>query len=146
ARKPRLSAIHESTRESEVSEGPSQEKSAISRHVYVLERRHKEGVRFATSRSASIEHLAVREKQKGCLLRERRVRDVFGHPRLDHGLQASRDVRIGLKERPPFSCRLWHIGDCRAHSPEPSLLSPVGIRPAEVSTASTSVIWSGAMG
>src|SRR5690606_3707544 len=144
--KPRLGAIHESARESEVGEGPTQEEGAISWHVYVLERSHEKGIRLAASRSATIEHLAMREKQEGRLLWKWSVWDVLGHPRLDHGLQAPRDVGIGPKEGPPFSCRLGRIGDCRAHSPEPSLFSPVGIRPAEVSTASTSAIWSGAMG
>src|SRR5690606_37402468 len=144
--KPRLGAIHESAREREVGEGPTQEEGAISRHVYVLERSHEEGIRLASSRSATIEHLAMREKQEGRLLWKWGVRDVFGHPRLDRGLQAPRNVGIGLKESLPFSCRLGRIGDCRAHSPDPSLLSPIGTRPAEVRTASTSAIWSGVMG
>src|SRR5690606_1994600 len=99
----------------------------------------------ASCRTA-VERLPMRQEKEGGLLRKWCVRDVLGHPRLDHRLQAPRDFRIGLKEAPPFSCRLRRIGDCRAHSPEPSLLSPVGMRPAEVSTASTSAIWSGAMG
>src|SRR5690606_10999404 len=98
------------------------------------------------SRSAAVERLPVRQEKEGGLLRKWGVRDVFGHPRLDRGLQAPRNVGIGLKESPPFSCRLGRIGDCRAHSPDPSLLSPIGTRPAEVRTASTSAIWSGVMG
>jgi len=74
AAQPLLGAIHNRPRQRQVGIGAPEEDGGVTRLSNVLQRRHKQAIRFSSPGCAAKQRLTNRHRQEGCLFRRRRVR------------------------------------------------------------------------
>jgi hypothetical protein len=79
AHKPGLGPVHDGTRQAQVRIGPAQDECRVAGDIDVSQGRHQQGVRLATARRATVEHLekpeVIRQQERRLMVR-RGVRAV----------------------------------------------------------------------
>jgi hypothetical protein len=73
---PTCGSVHEGFRKGQVLERPAEEDRRVSWNLNKLQRRHKEGVRFATPGCPAVQEFGFERQQEPSLLDGRLMRDV----------------------------------------------------------------------